>query len=230
MENSGNRQYIPFTSELNFGEVLIVGSLSTVVRRVLLIVLLLLLVLLGLVLVLVGRLLLVLVLLGLELLGVLFLNARALFLSDTEFDLFLLGCGKGSGSRTLSIFPFDARRTIEIDFSLYSFVSSFRDSVTPVRRREDTEGDGDTGVKVQIAGLKVFSMPFELSLNNSKDSRKDLGGEVFLEGSEKVVQLSLECKIGMEEEERRGRNGWRTSRLFMVGRFVYAALPVWGSR
>ena len=218
---------VPFTGELNFGKVLIVGSLSTLVRRVLLIVLLLKLLLL---LVLLGLLGLVLVLLSVELLRVLFLNARALFLSHTEFDLFLLGCGKGSGSRTLSIFPFDARRTIEIDFSLYSFLSSFRDSVTPVRRREDTEGDGDTGVKVQIAGLMVFSMPFELSLNNSKDSRKDLGGEVFLEGSRKVVQLSLECKIGMEEEERRGRNGWRTSRLFMVGRFCLRRLAGLGSR
>jgi hypothetical protein len=53
---------------------------------------------------------------------------------------------------SLRIFPFDARSTIELDFSLYSRLSSFRDSVTPVRRREDTEGDRDAGVKVQIDG------------------------------------------------------------------------------
>jgi hypothetical protein len=114
------------------------------------------------------RLLVVLGLLVLLVLRVLFLNALTLFL-NAEFN-FVLSLGSGKGSRTSSIFPFDARRTIEIDFSLYSCLSSFRDSVTPVRRREDTEGDGDTGVKVQIAGLMVSSrMPFELSLNNSKD-------------------------------------------------------------
>lgn len=103
-------------------------------------------------------------------LRVLFSNARTLFL-NAKLDFFLSVNRSGKGSRTSSIFPFDARSTIEIDFSLYSSLSSFRDSVTPVRRREDTEGDWDTGVKVQIDGLlSVFSrMPFELSLNNSKD-------------------------------------------------------------
>jgi hypothetical protein len=93
---------------------------------------------------------------------VLFLEMRTLCL---DHELFLsLNTRAGKGSRTLSIFPFDARRTIEIDFSLYSRLSSFRDSVTPVRRREDTEGDGNAGVKVQIAGLEDFPrMPFELS-------------------------------------------------------------------
>jgi hypothetical protein len=81
----------------------------------------------------------------LRVLGVLFLNA--------ELDFLLSLNRSGKGSRTSSIFPFDARSTIEIDFSLYSRLSSFRDSVTPVRRREDTEGDGNTGVKVQIDGL-----------------------------------------------------------------------------
>lgn len=99
----------------------------------------------------------------LRVLRVLFLRARTLFL-NAELDFFL-SHRSGKGSRTSSIFPFDARSTIEIDFSLYSRLSSFRDSVTPVRRREDTEGDRDTGVKVQIDGLlSVFSrMPFELS-------------------------------------------------------------------
>lgn len=103
-------------------------------------------------------------------LRVVFTNARTLFL-NAKLDFFLSVNRSGKGSRTSSIFPFDARSTIEIDFSLYSSLSSFRDSVTPVRRREDTEGDWDTGVKVQIDGLlSVFSrMPFELSLNNSKD-------------------------------------------------------------
>jgi hypothetical protein len=87
---------------------------------------------------------------------------RVLFL-NAEFDFFLFHRGKGS--RSSSIFPFGARSTIEIDFSLYSRLSSFRDSVTPVRRREDTEGDRNTGVKVQIDGLLSVSsrMPFELS-------------------------------------------------------------------
>lgn len=100
----------------------------------------------------------------------LLLVLRVLFL-NTKLDFFLSVNRSGKGSRISSIFPFDARSVIEIDFSLYSNLSSFRDSVTPVRRREDTEGDRDTGVKVQIDGLlSVFSrMPSELSLNNSKD-------------------------------------------------------------
>lgn len=57
--------------------------------------------------------------------------------------------GRSRGSDS-SIFPSDARSAIEIDFSLYSGLSSLRDSVTPVRRREDTEGDGDARLKVQI--------------------------------------------------------------------------------
>lgn len=138
----GKNNYIPFTSKFNFRGVVVRGLVRVRLR----------------------------VLLRLLVLGVLFLNARTLFL-NAEFDFFLSVNRSGKGSRTSSIFPFDARSTIEIDFSLYSSLSSFRDSVTPVRRREDTEGDWDTGVKVQIDGLlSVFSrMPFELSLNNSKD-------------------------------------------------------------
>lgn len=130
---------VAFTSKLNFRGVVVLVGLRVLLRLLLV-------------------------------LRVLFLNARTLFL-NAELDVFLSVNRSGKGSRTSSIFPFDARSTIEIDFSLYSSLSSFRDSVTPVRRREDTEGDGDTGVKVQIDGLlSVFSrMPFELSLNNSKD-------------------------------------------------------------
>lgn len=69
---------------------------------------------------------------------------------NTNIDFFLSVDTRVRESRRSSIFPFDARSAIELNFSLYSGLSSFRDSVTPVRRREDTEGDGDAGVKVQI--------------------------------------------------------------------------------
>lgn len=70
---------------------------------------------------------------------------------DAEIDFFLsVDTRVGERGRGSSIFPFGARSGIELNFSLYSRLSSFRDSVTPVRRREDTEGDGDAGVKVQI--------------------------------------------------------------------------------
>lgn len=178
---------VAFTGELNFrGVGLVVGSLVALVLGVLLVRGLLVLLLVLLLELLLGLVLLreLGLLVGLVL-RVLFLNVRALLLlSHAEFDLFL-GLRRGKGSRNPSIFPFDVRRTIDLDFSLYSLLSSFRNSVTPVRRREDTEGDGDTGVKVQIAGRMVFSMPFELSLNNSKDSRKDFRGEVFLEEVER---------------------------------------------
>lgn len=73
-----------------------------------------------------------------------------------------------------SIFPSDARSAINVNFSFYSGASSLRDSVTPVRRREDTEGDGDASVKVQIdCPLVVLSrLPFELLNNNSKGEKR----------------------------------------------------------
>lgn len=74
---------------------------------------------------------------------------RAIFVK-TEIDFFLSVDTRVRERGRSSIFPFDARSAIELNFSLYSGLSSFRDSVTPVRRREDTEGDGDAGVKVQI--------------------------------------------------------------------------------
>jgi hypothetical protein len=83
--------------------------------------------------------------------GVVVDSRVAIFVSDAEIDFFLsVDTRVGERGRGSSIFPFDARSGIELDFSLYSRASSFRDSVTPVRRREDTEGDGDAGVKVQI--------------------------------------------------------------------------------
>lgn len=75
--------------------------------------------------------------------------SRAIFL-DAEIDFFLSVDARVRERGLSSVFPFDARSVIELNFSLYSGLSSFRDSVTPVRRREDTEGDGDAGVKVQI--------------------------------------------------------------------------------
>lgn len=79
-------------------------------------------------------------------------GSTAVVLLHTQINLFFsveTRIGELS-RRPSSIFPFDARSGFEIDFSLYSRLSSFRDSVTPVRRREDTEGNRDTGVKVQI--------------------------------------------------------------------------------
>lgn len=74
-----------------------------------------------------------------------------LALVNADIDFFLsLDTRVGERGSDSSIFPFAVRSVIELNFSLYSRVSSFRDSVTPVRRREDTEGDGDAGVKVQI--------------------------------------------------------------------------------
>ena len=53
-----------------------------------------------------------------------------------------------------SIFPVDERSAVVktgFFLSLYSSSRRLRNSsVTPVRRREDTEGDGDAGVEVQI--------------------------------------------------------------------------------
>ena len=70
-----------------------------------------------------------------------------------EIDFFLsVDTRVRERGRDSSIFPFDVRSAIELNFSLYSRLSSVRGSVTPVRRREDTEGDGDAGVKVQIDG------------------------------------------------------------------------------
>lgn len=112
-----------------------------------------------------------------------------------EVDLFLsVDSRVGEGSRRssnngarrrgggdLSIFPSDARSAIKIDVFLYSGLGRRdRDSVTPVRRREDTEGDGDARVKVQVEDCPVgvlSRMPSELLGNNSKgESRKDLTG------------------------------------------------------
>lgn len=107
-------------------------------------------------------------------------RSKLIALNEVKVDFFLsVDTRVGKRSRGSSIFPFDVRSAIEIDFFLYSGCgrkSSFRNSVTPVRRREDTEGDGDAGVKVQIGcPVGVLSrIPFELLNNNSKgETRKD---------------------------------------------------------
>lgn len=97
---------------------------------------------------------------------------------------FFLSVDTGVGKRsTSSIFPSDARSGIDLNLSFYSSLSSLRDSVTPVRRREDTEGDGYARLKVQIdCPLGVLSrMPFELLETTRKVDKKrlDCGRKVF---------------------------------------------------
>jgi hypothetical protein len=80
--------------------------------------------------------------------------ARVRAVLDVDVDLFF---SVSSGIRqpfsaVSSIFPSGAR-SMFFDLSLYDSLRSLRDSVAPVRRREDTEGDGDASVKVQIDWL-----------------------------------------------------------------------------
>lgn len=85
-------------------------------------------------------------------------SAVEVFFADGDLFLFVLGTflaiGKGGGEgrvASLVTFPSDARSPRrKVGFSFYSNLSSLFDSVAPVRRREDTEGDRDSGVKVQI--------------------------------------------------------------------------------
>ncbi|KAI9837628.1 MAG: hypothetical protein M1837_002936 [Sclerophora amabilis] len=57
--------------------------------------------------------------------------------------------GRIGGVSGFATFPSDARRR-GMGFSLYSLVGGGVNSVAPVRGREDTEGDRDFGVKVQV--------------------------------------------------------------------------------
>lgn len=107
---------------------------------------------------------------------------------------FFLSVDTGVGKRsTSSIFPSDARSGFDVNLSFYSSLSSLRDSVTPVRRREDTEGDGYARLKVQIdCPLGVLSrMPFELLKTTRKVDKKrlDWEGKSFI-GAE---ETRLEC-------------------------------------
>ena len=72
-----------------------------------------------------------------------------------DVDVVVAAVGKPS-----SIFPSDARSPLafKVDLALYPITGSSLSvrgprSVTPVRRREDTDRDGDAGVKVQIDWL-----------------------------------------------------------------------------
>lgn len=65
-----------------------------------------------------------------------------------------VGSSRSRSRGRSSIFPVDERSAVVktgFFLSLYSSSRRLRNgSVTPVRRREDTEGDGDAGVEVQI--------------------------------------------------------------------------------
>lgn len=128
--------------------------------------------------------------------NVVFFAARTAFtVLLVDFDLFLVvsstifATWKRSRERRVLgfvTFPSDAL----VGLSLYPDASSFFSSVAPVRRREDTERDRDSGVKVQIDESEgVFSrMPSEpLWVTNRKEDKKRLlasgeGGEVGDEG------------------------------------------------
>lgn len=83
---------------------------------------------------------------------VLFVNLDVFFLvAGTILAAWKRG-GEGRVTRFV-IFPSDARSSSgrKVGLSCYSDTSSLCCSVAPVRRREDTEGNRDSGVKVQIA-------------------------------------------------------------------------------
>lgn len=98
----------------------------------------------------------------------LFVNADVLFAAGTSgvVDVDLV-------SFKSSISPSDARGTTLLDFALYPGSGSgfLGSSVTPVRRREDTDWNGDTGVKVQIVwiGASQLSNPFRGKADESQD-------------------------------------------------------------
>jgi hypothetical protein len=80
------------------------------------------------------------------------LEFDGVLLLDAVLVLAVRGDVGGAGDAGFVTFPSDARSLLgEVDLSLYLEVFSFCDSVTPVRGREDTERNGDAGVKVQIA-------------------------------------------------------------------------------
>lgn len=91
--------------------------------------------------------------------------ARVRPVLDVNVDLFFSvnsGIWQLPFSAVSSIFPSGAR-SIFFDLSLYGSLRSLRDSVAPVRRREDTEGNGDASVKVQIDWLSGASFLVSLS-------------------------------------------------------------------
>ena len=129
--------------------------------------------------------------------------ARTVLFVDLDFFLSVAGtvfpAGKSSGEGRVALFvtfPSDARSSWRwVGLSFYSDASSLGDSVAPVRRREDTEGDRDFGVKVQGDDREgvLSRMPSEpLSLTIRKEDKKrlllrwervfDVGREVKAEG------------------------------------------------
>jgi len=69
-----------------------------------------------------------------------------------------------------SIFPSARGATLNLNFPFYLGRGRvFGSSVTPVRRREDTNRNGDSSVKVQIVGLWSASTLFSLSAVESQD-------------------------------------------------------------
>lgn len=90
-----------------------------------------------------------------------------------------------------SIFPSDARSARRFDYALYlcCFSGSLNRSVTPVRRREDTDGNWDAGVKVQIAWLYGrLTLEFLSMLKGRREKTKGLKssmkkGELFGQGA-----------------------------------------------
>ena len=89
------------------------------------------------------------------------LSVTAPVVADVDVD-FLFGVS--------SIFPSARGATTKFGFPFYLCLGSFfGSSVTPVRRREDTDRNGDAGVKVQLARWMGASTLFSLAAVESQD-------------------------------------------------------------
>ena len=82
--------------------------------------------------------------------GLVLSGRRTRLSMKVEINFFLTVQTRLGKTGSSSIFPVDVRSAIEMDLTLFFLRGQMGNSVTPVRRREDTEGDGDAGVKVQI--------------------------------------------------------------------------------
>lgn len=98
-----------------------------------------------------------------------------------------------------SIFPSGALgATLVLDFFLYLGGGSiFGSSVTPVRRREDTDRNGDAGVKVQFdrLGAPQLSLPF-----GSRESRLTWGKKGLLRAKDEVTKGTLDLELRQFED------------------------------
>ena len=106
---------------------------------------------------------------------VLLVNLDFFFLVASTFPAVWKRGGEGRISRFV-IFPSDARSSSwKVGLSFYSDASSLCGSVAPVRRREDTERDRDSGVKGQIDLIEgvLSRMPSEPFWNNSKGRQEE---------------------------------------------------------